>query len=82
MSPRLFQLQIFGSINIDGNNLEHTEQYLQVVIDEADLNSSIEILSSHFAEVKEVKTTEISVGYSLLMHEICIEGCKAMQISG
>jgi hypothetical protein len=82
MSPRLFQIKINGSINIDGKNLEHTEQHLQVVIDEADLKNSVKILSSHFSEVKEIKTTEISVGYSLLMHEICIEGCKVMQISG
>jgi hypothetical protein len=89
--PRLFQIVITGkrfsyaTWDLDcGVKFEHDHvlSSLQVVVDDADLQNTVEVLKEDFSEIHSIDTTELHVGYSPLFHDVIIEGCKAMQLTG
>ena len=69
---------------------DHVLSSLQVVVDDAesnkdlivDLQNTVEVLKEDFSEIHSIDTTELHVGYSPLFHDVIIEGCKAMQLTG
>ncbi len=84
--PRLFQITITGkTVTYDASGVdsehEHVVSSLQVVIDDCDLDNTIEVMKEDFSEVHDVKTAELQVGYSPLFHDVIIEGCKVMHLT-
>jgi len=89
--PRLFQIVITGkrfsyaTWDLDREvkfEHDHVLSSLQVVVDDADLQNTVEVLKEDFSEIHSIDTTELHVGYSPLFHDVIIEGCKAMQLTG
>jgi len=85
--PSLFQIVITGkrvSHNASGVKFEHDHvlSLLQVVVDEADLENTVEVFKEEFSEIHSIDTTELHFGYSPLFHEVIIEGCNALQLTG
>ena len=84
--PRLFQIVITGKrVSYDSCGVkfehDHVVSLLQVVVDDADLENTVEVFKEDFSEIHSIKTTELHVGYSPLFHEVIIEGCNALQLT-
>ena len=47
-----------------------------------DLQYTVEVFKEEFSEINSIDTTELHVGYSPLFHDVIIEGCKALQLTG
>ena len=93
--PRLFQIVITGKrVSYDARGVafdnDHVVSLLQVVVDDAepdkdlivDLQYTVEVFKEEFSEIHSIDTTELHVGYSPLFHDVIIEGCKALQLTG
>ena len=84
--PRLFQIVITGKrVSYDARGVafetDHVVSLLQVVVDDADLEYTVEVFKEELSEVHSIKTNEIHMGYSPLFHDVIIEGCKALQLT-
>ena len=71
--PSLYQINIVWGDPRDPK-FKNTFSILQLVADEADLESSIEHLTSQYQFVHEVTKVKLSIGFSPLFHDLFITG--------